>query len=335
MTDVVSMLERARIEVRESGANVGAGWIGIDCVFCGETRKHLGINRDEGFFNCWVCGARGSWWKIARRLRELYPSTPWHEVDVGPATRYLDVEYEKLRPELDASTAPFSTWDPEAMTDYEFSLYDYLTDERALDPDLVALLEPLVGLNGPKDGDAQLRGYVCFRYGDDVVARKIGDLYRGPRWWRSFGGAALWGLEYLHSEPEWIVLCEGVFDALACPLGRGVAVLGSVASQQWIGLLAEALPRSCRDVVVAFDSNVSPGSKTIQKIRLELGDLGLRSHVWDWDDGRFDRLWDTREDWDLDELRREFGNDPGDDEILDYCLELVGVLDGDLDRPLL
>lgn len=331
MTSVVDMLHRARIEVREQGANVGRGFVGIDCIFCGESKKHLGVNIDEAYFNCWVCGEKGGYWKLARKLKSIYPSIPWHEVDVGKATRYIDVEYDKLRPEVDSATAPFSSWDEGEMTDYEFGLYDYLVSERELEPELIEYLEPLVGLNGPHDNDAKLRGYVCFRYGDDVVARKTSDRYRGPRYWRSFGGGALWGLEYLRSAPEWVVVCEGIFDAIAVPMGRGLAILGSRASPDWIGLLAEKLPRSCRDVVLAFDSGVYVDSSTISSLRLQLADLGLTVRVWDWDDSRFDAAFETRGDWDLDEWRVLVGREP----ILDYLLQLVDVLDGDLDRPLL
>lgn len=331
MTSVVDMLNRAHIEVRERGANVGRGFVGIDCIFCGESRKHLGVNIDEAFFNCWICGEKGPYWRLARKLKSLYPSIPWHEVDVGKATRYIDVEYAKLRPEVEGSTASFSSWDPDMLTDYEFGLWEYLYDERHLERELIEYLEPLVGLNGPHENDAKLRGYVCFRYGDDVVARKISDHYRGPRYWRSFAGGALWGLEYLRSAPEWVVVCEGVFDALAVPLGRGLAILGSVASPDWIGLLAEKLPRSCRDVVLAFDSGVALDSPTISSLRLQLADLGLTVHVWDWEDSRFDDAFEAADECDLDEWRLLSGRAV----ILDYLLELVGVLDGDLDRPLL
>ena len=325
------MLNRAHVEVREQGANVGHGWIGVDCFFCGESKKHLGINRDEAHFNCWVCGEKGGYWKLARKLKTIYPSIPWHDVDVGKATRYIDVEYDRLRPEVDRATAPFSSWIDDEMTDYEWRLYDYLLTERCLEPELIEYVEPLIGLDGPDKSDAQLRGYVCFRYGDDVVARKTHDIYMGPRYWRSFGGGALWGLEYVRSAPEWVVLCEGVFDALSIPMGRGLAILGSVASQEWLALLSEELPRSCRDIVIAFDSGIGAKSKTIRDIRLQLRDLGLAVHVWDWENPRFDAAFRRRDELDLDEFRVSQGREP----ILDYLLELVGVLDGDLDRPLL
>lgn len=340
--NVIDALERARIEVREKGANVGSGWIGIDCFFCREDRKHLGINREEGFYNCWICGARGPWHRLARELKKRFPGVPWSDVEVGPATRYLDVDYDKLRPSLDTSTAFFSSFDPEEMSDYEWNLWDYLVDERGFEPELMQAVAPLVGLNGPdKRSDPQLRDYVCFRYGDDVIARQTRGNMRGPRWWRSFGGPALWGLEHLRSEPDWVVLCEGVFDALSVPFGRGLAVLGSTASKGWIELLAEQLPRSCRQIVIAFDSNVKAYSKTMNTIRLELHDLGLSTHVWDWDDRRFNSVFDALADedpnfdgaLDLDELRK-FGLFEDDDPVLDYLLELIGVVDDDPNLPL-
>jgi DNA primase len=43
------------VEYRHGGKNVGANDVNICCPFCGEDRFHLGIHKDKGLLNCWVC----------------------------------------------------------------------------------------------------------------------------------------------------------------------------------------------------------------------------------------------------------------------------------------
>jgi hypothetical protein len=54
--DVIGFLEDRDIDYRDSGTNVGSNDVNIDCPFCGENRKHLGIGRTTGKINCWSCG---------------------------------------------------------------------------------------------------------------------------------------------------------------------------------------------------------------------------------------------------------------------------------------
>jgi len=53
--DVIGYLDSRGIDYRESGDNVGSNDVNIDCPFCGETRKHLGIHKSKGLLNCWLC----------------------------------------------------------------------------------------------------------------------------------------------------------------------------------------------------------------------------------------------------------------------------------------
>lgn len=39
--------------------NVGIGWIGIRCPFCGDTLNHGGFNIEKGYYSCHIC--RGKW----------------------------------------------------------------------------------------------------------------------------------------------------------------------------------------------------------------------------------------------------------------------------------
>ena len=49
--DILEVLDDLGIDYRESGKNVGEGWIGVCCGFCGDVCPYPGV----GFFN----GAQG------------------------------------------------------------------------------------------------------------------------------------------------------------------------------------------------------------------------------------------------------------------------------------
>jgi len=54
MIDVRAILVELGVDFKESGKNVGANDINIDCPYCGSS-KHLGISLGNGFTFCWVC----------------------------------------------------------------------------------------------------------------------------------------------------------------------------------------------------------------------------------------------------------------------------------------
>jgi len=86
--DVRRYLDDLGIGYRKAGEeNVSEGWIGIDCVFCGDTVGHLGIHYERGnSFVCWMCHEGGDaitliqelegiGFNAARERREEYPGS--------------------------------------------------------------------------------------------------------------------------------------------------------------------------------------------------------------------------------------------------------------------
>ena len=55
---IIDYLEEKGIEYITSGKNVGAGWVGIQCVFCGDMGFHLGCHTGSGGLTCWRCGKK-------------------------------------------------------------------------------------------------------------------------------------------------------------------------------------------------------------------------------------------------------------------------------------
>lgn len=58
--DIRSLLESTNIHYRESGKNISAGWIGVNCPWCDDQSEHLGINLKSKTVSCWKCGQTGT-----------------------------------------------------------------------------------------------------------------------------------------------------------------------------------------------------------------------------------------------------------------------------------
>lgn len=55
--DFKSYFQSRDIQFRESGKNIGKGWIALpECTFCGKGNFHFAVNQKTGKVNCWVCG---------------------------------------------------------------------------------------------------------------------------------------------------------------------------------------------------------------------------------------------------------------------------------------
>ena len=70
--NVLEYLDDQGIAYRSSGDNVTQGWVNIDCPFCGEDNRHLGIHHDGGnSFHCWVCDESGDILKLMMELEGI------------------------------------------------------------------------------------------------------------------------------------------------------------------------------------------------------------------------------------------------------------------------
>lgn len=58
--DVREVLDELGVDYRESGKNIGHGWVGTHCPFCNENSYHLGIHLDSTVMSCFVCGQTGN-----------------------------------------------------------------------------------------------------------------------------------------------------------------------------------------------------------------------------------------------------------------------------------
>ncbi len=65
--NVKKVLEYYKIPFVESHPNQSHKCYGLDCPFCGDKTKHLGIFKDSGTFSCWKCHAKGSFFYLVKQ----------------------------------------------------------------------------------------------------------------------------------------------------------------------------------------------------------------------------------------------------------------------------
>lgn len=69
--DVESLFLSEGVDFKSSGKNISAGWIGVDCPFCGESNYHCGVNLDSKRYSCWVCSQSGTIVKLIGVLLKI------------------------------------------------------------------------------------------------------------------------------------------------------------------------------------------------------------------------------------------------------------------------
>jgi len=66
--DIISFLEDNDVPFRLSGKNVGRGWVGIPCCFCGGHGYHGGVNLSYKGFSCFQCAETASPPKLIKQI---------------------------------------------------------------------------------------------------------------------------------------------------------------------------------------------------------------------------------------------------------------------------
>ena len=56
--DFLAYLDDKNVHYDYTGSNVSQGWVGTQCIFCGDHSNHLGINLNSKHFSCFRCGVK-------------------------------------------------------------------------------------------------------------------------------------------------------------------------------------------------------------------------------------------------------------------------------------
>ena len=88
--EIRELLDDLGVQYRDDHRNIRAGWIGVDCPWCGSVDKfHLGISLEDGYASCWVCGYH-SLPAVVAELSSLSYSQAKDRLGVLPPARSLE-----------------------------------------------------------------------------------------------------------------------------------------------------------------------------------------------------------------------------------------------------
>lgn len=178
----------------------------IKCLFCDDKKMHLYINNVDGCFYCQRCGAKGSWKNLMENLGDT--SSPKLESHKGNGEN--NVEYTaKL------VTKPSTTFDPELIEKYHNDLPDrikeYLkSDKRGLTDETID--KHKIGWDG-----SSITFAVYDKEGNiiNIRHRRDPEKTKGQKFWNEKGGkAALFNIKVFDDKSDFVLICEGEFDAM-------------------------------------------------------------------------------------------------------------------------
>lgn len=240
MFDVVAFCRDYNVPYRMTGANVGAGWVGINCPFCGDNNYHGGLKGNA--YTCWKCGTHSLFDLIkeitGERSKDIYDK--YNEEDI------FKEKIQRRQAEASSIILPGTTENPTARK--------YLI-KRKFDPDYLERKYKITytGMTGdykyriiiPIFKDGQL---VSFQGRDYTGKQEI--RYKTLPIEKSVINAKhlLYNEDFVKSDV--VGVCEGPFDAMR--LGDGfVATLGTKVSEEQVRLLTKY-----KKVYIVFDPEV-------------------------------------------------------------------------------
>lgn len=281
LDDLLHALSSNNVAYQEKGRNTGREFINICCPFCGEDKFHMGIHRERGWYNCFVCLAHGGWYSIRKKLAAQYPSDLWFRIKPLGMTDY----FRELEIPL-ASVAPIEPLCRE-LRDDEILFWKWLCDtpdelddpyrERGFNMEKLRASDVKLGLD-------KFKGYFIWEQKGFLIGRKYHPTVHGPKWKIELidGTTPIFGYEWARqSSFETTFITEGVFDCLRFPIGQAVAILGLHTSQEKIASVAEALHAS-DNVKLVLDRNVK--ESILDTWQLNLADRGFNVSAFNWDE---------------------------------------------------
>jgi 5S rRNA maturation endonuclease (ribonuclease M5) len=177
----------------------------IQCLFCEDKKMHLYINNKDGCFYCQKCGSKGSWKNLMENLGDQDLST----LEAHKEYKESEIEYVV---KLDTKKTYFdSNIIDKYCEDLPKRILDYLkSGKRGLSEDSIKKYK--IGWNG-----SSISFPVYDNKGNIINIRHRRDpkMTKGEKYWNEKGGkASLYNIKVLEDKPEFVLICEGEFDAM-------------------------------------------------------------------------------------------------------------------------
>lgn len=253
--DIRDFLSEHDIRYTTAGKNVSSGWIEIHCPFdyCSDPSYHLGINIESGNFHCWICGAKGSFVSLVKKLLDCTFTDAKQEVEKYENSS--QVTHERINQHT-ATTVDInellSKYSPILPTQYR----EYLIN-RNFDPDY---LQQTYGIR-----EGGIAGYFAYRliipifshgFLQNLTSRTI-DKYQVPKYLHLPNSQGfkpikqlLYNIDKINIGGK-VIICEGVFDVWRIG-DEAIATFGTEVTSEQIFILSK---KKLSKVRIVFDSD--------------------------------------------------------------------------------
>ncbi len=246
------VLDMFGVPYRTAGENVGRGCIGTCCPFCGDTNYHCGVFLDFSNFTCWLCGAKGSLYRLI------------HEVTGVKYEKFMEVA-KFLENDPTSNPKNFNKDGPiEVQCPHSYPITEDLLVEWPLVKQFMK--ERRMTLETLQDHRVRFVPYGTYAYrvaipvlfqGKTIsyLFRKIQDVGTKPKYLTTPGFPLknyLYNYRSTRCYGERLVVVEGVVDAWRLSSMSAVALFGSEISKEQKNLIAKLLPH---ELIIALDSD--------------------------------------------------------------------------------
>lgn len=240
MFDIIRFLDEYKIPYKTKGANIGDGWIGINCLFCDDPSTHLCFNLRNGNFRCWRCGGK-KWEQLITEITDENVETILRDFRISDKL-YIPPQQEKNK-EIEVEfnfKKQLTNWDKGYLKERGFN-YKKLQEEWDI-------------RSGDIIGDYRFRIMIPVYSRGKVVSFQGRDTTNHQKEkYRSAKGTPLknylYGYDNIDHEKGCFVV-EGIFDVWRLGKGNAVATFGIQHT-----LHQRELLRKIKHIRVLFDSD--------------------------------------------------------------------------------
>lgn len=291
--DVQAYLDDKGIEYSHSGnKNVSSGWIGVSCIFCGDTSNHLGINLVSHKYSCFKCGTKGGLLFFISQIEKC--SLNYTKKIIA---QYVNKDTTRLKsPEKITSS---KTMLPNNVTNNFLPLHDKFLSKRGYNRKELQRQYDIMAI-GPTLDEWKFRIFIPIYYKQELVSYVGRDItgkaripYKNSPIEKSKISVKnmLYGLD---NTKDKLILVEGIFDAWRIGFGA-VATLGTQVTTEQLALL-----QNYKKIGIMFDADAT--NKAV-KLAHTLGSIVPEVCVFELATGDPDSILNENDVW---ELKREF-----------------------------
>jgi len=102
MIDVPETLRHYGVGFVSTHPSVSKNCVGVDCPFCNDRGKHVGVFIESGNFSCWKCGAKGSLYKLVKQIKGInwsdFARYTGAKIPTGDCKSNLDIIFKRGEP---------------------------------------------------------------------------------------------------------------------------------------------------------------------------------------------------------------------------------------------